>query len=373
MAKRQAGPRAAQRATARPRRPLYPKWNEAEDRVVNRYARAIASGRYASVKQALPECRRELAPIAPGLERTGVAIAWRLLCRAYDFGLSRWKHFWTDQERRLLEPHAAALARGEYPDVATAARLVTRAFKQAGLEARHPDESIRDQILVRARALGRESFSVAFSPEEDRVVDHFIRALVRNEYPHGMAAVADCRRALVRAGITRVRSDKGIATRINEGARARGRVSKYAKWSASGMRIINRYARALVSNRYPSIVAAARDCRSDLERAGQFVDRTQGGLRAKLRVQALGMGKPGFKPRWRDKELRILNGFARGVVRGEYPTLAAASALCRRALKRAGFKGHTSTRAIGDRIRLVTSEFSPPRSGSKSRRTRYSR
>jgi hypothetical protein len=330
---------------------LYPLWSKEEDRVVNRFARAIVSGRYPNVNQALPDCRRELAHVTPGLQRTDNAIAWRLLCRAYDFGLPRWMHFWTDQERRLLEPHALALARGECPDATTGVRLVNRAFRQAGLAVRHPDESLRDEILARARALGRAPCSVCFSPDENRVIDRFSRALVRNEYPHGTAAVADCHRALARAGITRRRSDRALALRINDGARALGRVSRFAPWSASGIRIIDRFARALISGRYPSIVAAARACRYALERAGQFENRTDGGLRARLRIQALGMGKSEFRPRWGGEELRILDRFARAVIRGAYPTASAAAEPCRRALKRAGLPVRARVRAVEDKLR----------------------
>jgi hypothetical protein len=303
------------------------------------------------VNQALPDCRRELAPLAPGLQRTEVAIAWRLLCRGYDFGLQRWMHFWTDQERRLLEPHALALTRGEYPDAMTGVRQVNRAFKQAGLALRHPDESVRDEILERARALGRVACSVCFSPEEDRVIDRFSRALVRNEYPYGTAAVADCHRALARAGITRRRSARALALRINTGARALGWMPKSVLWSASGARIIDRYARALVSDRYPSIVAAARACRCALERAGQFENRTDSALRARLRKQALGMGKAGFRPRWSAEELRILDRFARAVIRGAYPTASAAVVPCRRALERTGLPVRTRVRVVEDKLR----------------------
>ena len=349
MARQQSGSQAAQRA--RPRRPVYPGWSEAEDRVVSRFARAIVRGRYPHVKQALPDCRRELAPIAPGLQRTDVAIAWRLLCRAYEFGLPRWMHFWTDQERRLLEPHALALALGKYPDAPTAVRLVNRAFKQAGLAVRHTDESVRDEILERARALGRAPRSGCFSPEEVRVIARFSRALVRNEYRHGTAAVADCHRALARAGITRRRSDRALALRINTGARALGWMLAPVAWSASGARIVDRFARALVSGKYPSIVAAARACRYALERAGQFGNRTDSGLRAKLRKQALDMRKAGFRPRWSAEELRILDRFARAIIRGAYPTASAAAEPCRRALERTGLPVRARARAVEDKLR----------------------
>ncbi|MCX6844842.1 MAG: hypothetical protein NTX53_21475 [candidate division WOR-3 bacterium] len=317
---------------------------------MNRFARAIVSGRYPNVNQALPDFRRELAHVTPGLERTEVAIAWKLLCRAYDFGLPRRMHFWTDQEKRLLEPHASALARGECPDTRTAMRQVKRAFERAGLETRHHDSAILDRVIARSRALGRPLQAVPFSPEEDHVIDRFSRALVRNEYPYGMAAVADCRRALARAGIASPRGDTMIARRINARACALGWGSEFAPWSAAGVRIIDRFARALVSGRYPSIVVATRACRPAMERAGQLENRTHAGLHAKLRVQSLRMGRPKCRPRWTGEELRILDRFARAVIRGAYPTATAAAAPCRRALERAGLPGHARVRAVEDKL-----------------------
>lgn len=349
MAKRQSGSQAAQRA--RPRRPVYPRWSEAENRVADRFARAIVSGRYPNVNQALPDCRRELAPIAPGLQRTEDAVAWKLLCRAYDFGLPRRMRFWTDQEKRLLEPHASALAHGECPDIRTAVRQVKRAFERAGLEARHHDSAILDRVIARSHALGWPLQAVPFSPEEDHVLDRFSRALVRNEYPRGMAAVADCRRALARAGIASPRGDAMIARRINDRARALGWGAEFAPWSAAGVRIIDRFARALVSGRYPSIVAATRACRPALERAGQLGKRTYAGLRAKLRVQSLRMGRPRRRPRWTGEELRILDGFARAIIRGAYPSASAAAPRCMRALERAGLRMGARVCAVEDRLR----------------------
>jgi len=357
VARRQSGsqssvlrPASPSVAAALPRKPLYPAWSETENRVADRFARAIVSGRYPNVNQALPDCRRELAHVTPGLPRTDDAVAWKLLCRAYDFGLPRRMRYWTDQERRLVERYASALTRGECPNSNTAVREVKRAFERAGLGVRHPDSAIRDLVNARSRALGRPRYSVPFNPEEDRVFDRFSRALARNEYPHGTAAVADCRRALARAAITCRRTDAAIANRINDGARALGRVSKFAPWSASGARIIDRFARALVSDRYPTIVAASRACRSALERAGQLGNRTEGGLRAKLRIQALRMGRSVLWPRWSVEELRILDRFARAVIHGAYPTARAAAAPCRRALERAGLPGHARVRAVEDKL-----------------------
>jgi hypothetical protein len=148
-----------------------------------------------------------------------------------------------------------------------------------------------------------------------------------------------------------------IARRINARACALGWGSEFAPWSAAGVRIIDRFARALVSGRYPSIVAATRACRYAVERAGLLGNRTDGGLRAKLRKQALGMRKAGFRPRWSAEELRILDRFARAIIRGAYLTASAAAEPCRRALERAGLPGHARVRAVEDKLRHLALEL----------------
>ncbi len=326
---------------------IYHPWLPTEDRVVNRFARAIVNGQYRNVKEALPGCQRELGLVVPAKRRTDTAVAWRLLCRAYDFGLPRRKHFWTDPELRLLKRHASALARGEYPNARTAVRLYKSACEQAGIAARHPDKVIQARVVILARAMGREPVTTPhFCPEELRVIAGFSRALARNEYPYGKAAVTDCLQALTRAGFVHRRSETRIATRINAGARKTGWRGKFAPWNASGIRIVEQFARALIAGRYPSIAAASRACRKSLERVGRFGTHTEAGLASKLRKIALAMRKSQFMPRWQRDELRIVDRFARAYIRGMYPSTPAAAAACRRALERAGLHEHLRGKAI---------------------------
>jgi hypothetical protein len=63
------------------------------------------------------------------------------------------------------------------------------------------------------------------------------------------------------------------------------------------------------------------------------------------------MRKVGFRPRWSAEELRILDRFARAIMRGAYPTVSAAVEPCRRALERAGLPGHARVRAVEDKLR----------------------
>jgi hypothetical protein len=317
---------------------------------VDRVARGIVRGRYHNVKEALPECQRELGLVVPAKRRADVAVAWRVLCRAYDFGLPRRKHFWTDPELRLLKRHASALVRGDYPNTRTAVRLYKHACEQAGLAARHPDNVIRTRVLILARAMGGKPVTPRFCPKELRVIAGFNRALVQNEYPYGKAAVADCLQALARAGFAHRRSDERLAAIINAGARKMGWQGKFVKWRAPALRVIEQFAQELVAGRYPSIAAASLACQESLERAGRFGTRTEDGLTSKLRKIALAMRKSQFMPRWKRDELRIVDRFARACIRGRYPSANAAVAGCRRALERAGLPEHRRVKAVASKL-----------------------
>jgi len=329
---------------------IYLPWLPAESRVVDRFARAIVSGRYRNVARALPECQRELKRVRPDLRRTDTAAAWRLLCRAYDFGLPRRKHFWTDPESRLLKRYALALMRGEYPKTMTAVCEYKRACERAGLGARHSDKVIGARIIFLARAMGGEPVPLPFGPEELRVVAGFSRALARNEYPYGKAAVADCLQALARVGLAHRRSEARLAALINAGAWKLGWQGKFMKWSAPGHRIIEQFARKLAAGRYPSIAAATRACQESLKRAGHFGTRSEAGLTRKLRAQALRLGLPQSRPRWKPDELRVVDRFARACIQGRYADATAAAAACRRALERTGSPVHPGRKAVTMRV-----------------------
>ena len=329
-------------------RPPFRRWTPEEHQVVDRFARAIVEGRYRTVKEALPECQRELGRFAPVCPRTDVAVAWQVLCRAYDFGLPRRKHFWTDRESRLLNRRVSALVRGVYPDTATVLRRYKRVCERAGLAVRHPDSVTRTRIIVRARAMGCEPVTPCrrFSLDESRIIARFSLAVVRNDYPNGKAAVVDCLRALAGSGFVCRRSERAMAIRINAGARKMGWLGKYARWSQPDVRTIQPFARALAAGRYPNISAASRACQKSLGRAGRFGTQSENRLAWKLRESALAVRKKQFRPRWKPDELRIVERFAQACVRGRCPRAAAAAVGCRRALERAGLTEHLRGKAV---------------------------
>ncbi len=329
-------------------RPALHLWTSEERQVINRFAHAIVEGRYRYVNDVVPECQRELRQVAPEYRRTDTAVAWRVLCRAYDFGLPRRKHLFTDQESRRLNRYASDLVRGKYPNAGTAARRYVRACERAGIAAHHQYASVRAHITALARAKGYVPVSIRprLSPEEIRIIDGLSLAVSRNEYPNGSAAVVDCIRALTDAGYTCLLSKPALARRINAGARKRGWVSKHGPWSVQDVRTMQRFARALAAGRYPTIAAAARACRASLERAGRLDPQDGNRIAPRIREFVLAIRGKQFRPRWKPDEMRILDRFARALVHGEYKTPGAARAQCRRALDLAGITGHRGRNSL---------------------------
>ena len=331
-------------------RPPFPCWTPEERQVIACFAHAIVEGRYRNVKEALPECQRELRQVAPSMGRTDLAVAWKLLCRAYDFGLPRRKHLWSREELRLVKRHASGLARGEYRDARTAVSHIKRVLVKAGRRVRHPDSVFQARVYDSVREMGLQLASRRLGPTQAALIDRFGRALARNEYASGESAAAECSRACVRAGIAHPRSLEWLAFRIRAGAKTMGWTPAQRPWKASGVRVINRFAQAVVSGEYPSIVAAVRVCEETLKHAGEFENRTRAGLYITLRTRAINRGLPPARPRWTPDEMRIVDRFARAIVRGEYTTASAAESRCRRALELVGLTAHLRGKMLKSRL-----------------------
>jgi len=326
-------------------------WLPAEDRVVDRFARAIVSGRYRNVKEALPECQRELKRMRPDLRRADTAAAWRLLCRAYDFGLPRRKHLWADEELRLLERHASALARGKYPDIETAAHRYEAACGRAGLAVRHRHGTICTRISVRAHALGYDSSRAnpPPGPEELRIITGFSRALARGRYSCGRAAAPDCLRALSRAGLEWRRPEHRLVDLINAGARRLG-WQAYEQWMEQDIETVRQFAMALAAGRYRTVKAALRACLKSLRSTGRHKSLAEGNLRWKFSRCFVDVYGRLWRPAWSPEELRILDRFARACIRGRYPSVAAAARDCGVALERAGLTEHRGGRGLRSKL-----------------------
>lgn len=97
------------------------------------------------------------------------------------------------------------------------------------------------------------------------------------------------------------------------------------------MRIVDRYARRVVSGRYPHAKAAVPKCRAEL---GRFRDRTPEAVHRALLLRARELGRPRILVRWTAAERNLLDRFARAVADGRAKTAREAGRQCRESISR---------------------------------------
>jgi hypothetical protein len=108
---------------------------------------------------------------------------------------------WSGPELAVFARHLRALEDGHYDLVTEAARDCERELSR--LYREHPDEpwalvrrspdSVCWKLGVLARATGRKSRGRKLSPQEIKVVERFVPAVVRGDYPTLRKAAADIR------------------------------------------------------------------------------------------------------------------------------------------------------------------------------------
>jgi hypothetical protein len=237
----------------------------AEKRVVDRFARQVAAGRIASAQAALSPCRRELARLDAPVKRTDRAILHHLVDRAHDFGRPPATRRWTGPELRFIRDYAQALGQGKYPSSLAAARACRQAMAGAGLPLDH--SLVVLSVKLREQTLGWTQRKVHWTPEEDRLVADFARSIHEGRYAGVAAALTACAAALEQQrkraadpSAARPRHTlHAVNMRLWEAAFRLG-PRPLSRWRESEKRIIDRYARAVMRHRYPSIMAAARAC-----------------------------------------------------------------------------------------------------------------
>lgn len=136
-------------------------WTREEDQVVDRYARAVASGRIPSAVAAAERCaadinrRRERHPerYPDRVRRTVDAVHGRLWPRVAQWRYP-WRHTrWTEAERRVVERYARAALAHEHPSLLAAARAchaeLAEVVRPAGGKAVpvRPVHAVRDMLV----------------------------------------------------------------------------------------------------------------------------------------------------------------------------------------------------------------------------------
>jgi hypothetical protein len=128
-------------------------------------------------------------------------------------------------------------------------------------------------------------------------------------------------------------------------------------WYFKENRIILSYARGLTNGRFESEGAALRACRAALARTGLEGRHTAEAVRDRFRTELRRLDKPPSRAYYTATESRIIDRFARAVVRHEYPDAAAAARPCREVLARRKHSFPRTDAAIGARIWERALEF----------------
>jgi hypothetical protein len=179
-------------------------------------------------------------------------------------------------------------------------------------------------------------------PEEARVVDRFVQALMRGEYESADGALPECYSALIqlwahsRLNGRRLpaRTRRAVLGRIIERAHAAGRPRRRVRLSAEEHRLVDRYARGLLAGRFESVADAARACLREHERVRLRLAvppplRRFNGIQQALGIAVRRLGAPPRIDRWTPAELRVVKRCARGVANGRYKRLIEAVRVCR--------------------------------------------
>lgn len=371
------------RAAGRTRRAARDRWTRAELRVMERFAQAVVLGRYRSVRQAAPECRRQLERLEPGRERfvtrTRTGVAGRLYLRVAELGRSPARALWSRSELRVAERFARAVISGEYVSSRAAThdcrRELARHRRRVGQDRRRPAPprtelavKLRLQATVRRLEPDRPTVNdLRWTKQELRIADRYALKVATGFYPHTGAAARDCRRELARlarAAKHRVRRSRANVRRVlDERIRVLSLPPSGRHWTAEEERVVDRYARAVAAGRFRHALAAAERCTAELNRLRQQHPeryrssylRKVGTVHGRLWPRVAQLRYPWSHTKWTAAERRIANRYARAAIGHEYPNLMAASRACSQELaglnRPAGRPGSKSA----DPIRLLHS------------------
>jgi hypothetical protein len=286
------------------RPPAIDQWTPAELRVVRRYARGVASGRYERLIDATRDCRAEL-----GGRHTISSTRARICRHAAELGWSGVFTQWTREENEVADLFAEAVIKGKYPRCAAATDDCMRALKAAGTSDRTRAD-VFQKLVRRTLDFGRERRYTHWNPDEMAIVDRYARLLVAGGYKSGAVAAAECRDALVQAGYAS-HSVFGVRGLLLRAARALGRQGGHVAWTVSEKAKIDRVARDYAAGKYPNIVAAAKAAIVLLGTSRTGKPRSIPSVEPQLLARAHELDRPKYWRFWSEAENKVCDSWIR--------------------------------------------------------------
>lgn len=319
-------------------------WLPEEDRIVDRYARSLAAGRYADAWRAAEACEPEIERLYARLTKANPAhpvasrprpfasIRRRIRARLEVLGLAWTGIRLSPAEETVVRSYVKALARRRYPHVHAAAvecrKEIMRLPKGSTPARPRSLVSIRSNIYARARRSIRSWAFHRWNSDDDATVKRYAGAVVAGRYPNGKAALRECCRELAGAG-RQARPASAVLARMYEHVRAMG-LHHYPRWLANEEHVYRRYLRLLFEGRYRFVRDAADACADAMsELHGTPRPRSPAAVYVRMNHDVAGFGLPRYKGETTPDERRLYEKYARKVAAGEYANCQEAAAACR--------------------------------------------
>jgi hypothetical protein len=317
----------------------YQRWTVPESKIIERYVAALVAGRYRRLQDAVDACtqevgrERERRPDAgwPAVPRPKSAVRNRLREKAKSAGWVSLRIHWDRAETATLNRYVGALMEGQFRDTWSAARACLRVLARLhrpGPAVSRTPKAVRDRLVLLARKLGWSQSATRWLPEERRILERYVRALVTGRYASPSLAAKDCSAELDRLHqrLRRESSTHGffprhvntIANYLHRWSRDRGRPVT-ADWTEAEVRVMRRHAQGLASGEHKEGRAAAGACFLELQalRRRQWRlfrhirPRAKTSVSRQLRLFAHETGERWPKSAWTAEELRMCQRWLR--------------------------------------------------------------
>jgi hypothetical protein len=277
--------------------------------------------------------QRERRPDAgwPVVPRPKSAVRERLREKAKSTGWVSLRVHWDRAETATLRRYVRALMEGHFRDTWSAARACLRALARLhrpGPAVSRTPKAVRDRLVLLARSLGWSQSATRWLPEERRILERYVRALVSGRYVSPSLAARDCSAELDRLHrrLRRESSTCGffprrvntIANYLHRWSCDRGRPVT-ADWTDAEVRVIRRHAQGLASGEHADGRAAAGACLLELQALRRrrwrlfrhIRPRAKTSVSQQLREFAHETGEHWPKSGWTAEELRACQRWVR--------------------------------------------------------------
>ncbi|MBM3314523.1 hypothetical protein FJY71_01590 [candidate division WOR-3 bacterium] len=297
--------------------PVAPDWTPAEERVIGRFAQAVAAREYRGTLDAGMDCLAELKKLRavdPALPARSVGrVRARISRYMRESGQAGALSHWSAAERRLCRDVARQYTRGRFPTRRAAAReCITRIRVRFGRE--RTLDGVCWHLSRELRAAGVPALERTWSAADLRVLERHLRMVYSGRLRTVRDAAVACSGAL--GGRHRPET---VRERLKPLVAATGLPRCHGFMLPWELKLVERHARRAAQEEPPDWTAAAEACRRDMNRRQAALSRSTHGfvrpdyarsatlVRAAILRMALKLGlRRRVRFRWSPEEHRMM-------------------------------------------------------------------